>query len=580
MPKLPVVGADVPTGPRQVRHALPAPQYSPFKAIHHPERLAALRKGWRFPPAHVNIDLVSGPCSHRCVYCAPPDEVAVLYTGGAKTARTRRHDALAPGMRLVGGNGNPRTVVAVHPHKAYVIEIEVDSGARGGVAKFRIEHSTPMYGVHDETPRVAGSTAYRGAPVQPWRVRRGDCLYAIEEPMCSGQRGGYVAMVLSTRELGWQDVIGVTVEGEDHTYCIGPNIVSHNCVGTDPRGFGMDTAARHSDKAMDDLQLFPPDRLLPMLEELVDVGCEAFEFTGLSSEPTLHPKFVEALAFLRGRGMPYGVITNGDRLVVASESGKVHATAELDYLSCAAYARVSVDSLDEAVDRRIRNPRPGVSLPLEMRLRGVETLAGRAEGQRVNGLADCTVGVGVVVQRANVENDGILRLLRWAFAAGVNVVRLVWVQGDVKLRGSLLRDEDMAEARRQVAIARAELDGRVTPGFTVPFRIFGPGDYDSTLGAGAHDKAYSKCRYVRFVCNITAEGDVYGCCQQRDVGRLKYGNIVEQPAAAIFYGEERERVLGSIDVNRDPVCAACIWDRQNEAIAYAAGENVKHAGFV
>lgn len=408
---LPVIAGDAPTGPRPVRHALPAPQYSPFKVIHHPERLAALRKGWRFPPAHVNIDLTSGPCSHRCVYC----------------------------------------------------------------------------------------------------------------------------------------------------------------VGTDPRGFGMDTAARHSDKAMSDLVLFPEERLLPMLQELVDLGCEAFEFTGLSSEPTLHPGFLAALAFLRSRGRPYGVITNGDRLdwdsVVTALAG-------------AAYCRVSIDSLREDVDRRIRNPRDGVSLPLRDRLEGVRVLARFAEVERRKGTSDCAVGLGVVVQRANVENGGIHDLISFAFQAGVNVVRLVWVQGDAKLRAGLLREEDEREARRQVAAARQAFEGKIAEGFSVPFRIFGPGDYDSTLGTGAHDKAYSECRYVRFVCNITAEGDVYGCCQQRDVGRLKYGNIVQQSASSIFYGDEREHVLRSIDVNRDPVCAACIWDRQNEAIAYAAGENVKHAEFV
>lgn len=436
---LPVVAvSDAPpdsASPRPVRYALPAPEYSPFKAIHHPERLAALRKGWRFPPAHVNIDLTSGPCSHRCVYC----------------------------------------------------------------------------------------------------------------------------------------------------------------VGTDPRGFGMDTAARHSDKAMDDLVLFPPDRLLPMLGELIDVGCDAFEFTGLSSEPTLHPRFVEALEYLRSRGKPYGVITNGDRLKralapteavdgVSPPPSFVPDIPMLRALARAAYCRVSIDSLREDVDRRIRNPRDGVALPLRERLDGLRDLAALAEDTRLAGRADCTVGMGVVVQRANVEHRGIGDLIHFAFNAGVQVVRLVWVQGDDRLRRSLLRDEDMSEARRQVAEARAKMDGKIAPGFSRPFRIFGPGDYDSTLGGDAaghsgFDKAYTACRYVRFVCNITAQGDVYGCCQQRDVGRLKYGNLVEQSAAAVFYGEERERVLGAIDVNRDPVCAACIWDRQNEAIEYAVGDG-KHAGFV
>lgn len=806
--KLPIVAGDAPATPpdappRAVRHALPAPEYSPFKAIHHPERLAALRKGWRFPPAHVNLDLTSGPCSHRCVYC--PDENQLIPT---QRGMKRAGDVVV-GDVVFGADGRPRTVVRVTPHEEMLPLWEVKalnlpairvSGEhpiltrRGFVTPSEIrdddciaaprpqipggprtwdlqatdDHAflrTPCRELAEMTPDLAwllgiyaaegcvsqytgrrsrgqvqwtfgpAEAAYakrvvavlaraldvRAAIVEPAgenvirvvanNARLGEALIAAVgasgpkmrvpfdllgldflphflEGMCDGngtEAGGKWEIATANEhfanEIAWamlalgllpsvlsvlpadswigqrqihatarswrvaltgdrqqairdasrgmrsgaapavvgkyvryrvegapgqetywlpvtrvhsgeagRTVIGIEVDG-DHTYVVG-HLATHNCVGTDPRGFGMDTAARHSDKAMDDLVLFPEERLLPMLGELIDVGCDAFEFTGLSSEPTLHPGFLEALAFLRERGKPYGVITNGDRLKrvngdASSPAGSPRFLIDarmIEALAHAAYCRVSIDSLSEDVDRRIRNPREGVALPLRERLDGLREMANCAEEFRNDEISDCTVGMGVVVQRANIEHRGVGDLIRFAFNAGVQVVRLVWVQGDDKLRRSLLRDEDMAEARRQVAEARAELDGKVAPGFSRPFRIFGPGDYDSTLGAvGAghpgFDKAYSACRYVRFVCNVTATGDVYGCCQQRDVGRLKYGNLVTQSASEVFYGEERERVLGSIDVNRDPVCAACIWDRQNEAIEYAVGDG-KHAGFV
>lgn len=349
-------------------------EYSAEKAAAHPERLAALRKGWRFPPSHLNIDLVAGRCSQRCFYC----------------------------------------------------------------------------------------------------------------------------------------------------------------VGTDPRGFGI---SRPDDEKH---EFFPEERLRALPREMKEAGVEAVEITGFSSEPTLHPGFVEFTRGLREVGLPYGLITNGDKL---------HDGPTFDAACHAAFVRVSLDSLREETDKKIRNPRPGESMSLASRLEMVRALA-KAKSP------SCVLGIGTVVVPANV--DEVANVARFAYQAGCDNVRFVWVQHE---KSAQLLPPDVREA------AKARLDEwkrMLVQTSARPFRIHGPGAYDSTY---AWPDRPPQCGYTQFVANVEVDGDVFGCCQARGVKRLTFGNVLRQSLTDIFYSARREEVLRGIDPRSEPICASCIWSRHVSAIA-------------
>ena len=295
---------------------------------------------------------------------------------------------------------------------------------------------------------------------------------------------------------------------------------------------------------------FPTARLLPLLQELSDVGVKSLTFTG-GGEPLEHSQIGLLLETATGLGFEWGVVTNGNGL---------RGRAQRAIAAHATFCRVSLDAgTSETHQRTHRVSKPQFHQILD-NLRHTRALAGDR---------DLTLGASYCVMKANWKE--IYQAAQQVKEHGGNYLE-VRPTYPTDWRGDGWNDgmspEDVAAAKIELAHAQTHLNDAT-------FQVIGMVDrFDALHG---YQKHYTKCRTGAVSTVIGADGRIWQCCVQRGMDGFEVGNVMERSFREVWQSASHKAMVEAIDVNR---CPRCRYDAGNRIIEGVFLHDRMHQNFL
>lgn len=242
------------------------------------------------------------------------------------------------------------------------------------------------------------------------------------------------------------------------------NQACHFCAYRDPSY--TSSQLFHIDGDYNPKRFLPFDKLIEILDDCKDMGVRAIQYTG-GGEPTVYPRFQEAINATVDRGIPWAVVTNG-----VLSRGRDFSTA--------AWIRVSLDAATPATYSRIRR------VPEDHFHKACQTV------RRYH------CGVGFVVTPENwTEVRDASELSRSLGASNIRI-------------GAQFSSEDaglFSGFRDEAAALCRSAESLTEPGFEVVNRFE---EKLSELDDG--NPEYERCGYQYFTTYIGADQNLYRCC--------------------------------------------------------------------
>jgi MoaA/NifB/PqqE/SkfB family radical SAM enzyme len=242
------------------------------------------------------------------------------------------------------------------------------------------------------------------------------------------------------------------------------NQACHFCAYRDPSY--TSSVLFHIDGNYNPKRFLPFEKLIEVLDDCVAMGVRAIQYTG-GGEPTVYPRFQEAIDATVARGLKWSLVTNG----VLSRNRD---------FSTATWIRVSLDAANAATYSRIR------SVPQDHFAKACQTI------KRYG------CGVGFVV---TPENWGeIVSATELARSIGASNIRI----------GAQFSSENAAlfdGFRAQASALAKEAESLAEPGFEVVNR------FDEKLAElDDGNPEYDRCGFQYFTTYIGADQNLYRCC--------------------------------------------------------------------
>jgi MoaA/NifB/PqqE/SkfB family radical SAM enzyme len=296
---------------------------------------------------------------------------------------------------------------------------------------------------------------------------------------------------------------------------------------------------------MDARDRIPRDKMLEIVDDLVEMGVAAVTFSG-GGEPLIYPHIVETVNRLAAGGVRIGGLTNGSML-----KGKV-ADA---FAQNGTWLRVSIDGWDGPSYARSRKVDPG---EFDKVIGNLAAFADR--GSR------CALGASVIVDETNAPH--LFDLCRRLKAAGV---------GHVKLAPCIVRDsgpENDAYHARLTPTVRAQIE-RIRGIEDGHFRV---NDHYHALG-DRFDRPERRCPMAYLLTIIGADLAVYTCQDKAYTPSGALGSIRERRFRDFWFSQENARSLAAID----PSAACrhhCVASAKNERLNEYLALDPDHVMFV
>ncbi len=355
-----------------------------------------------------------------------------------------------------------------------------------------------------------------------------------------------------------EDIAPVTVEIDPVAYC------NHHCFWCVDPSHRPVTAGR--------------DFLWPLLEELTHFTVNGFRVQGIvlkgGGEPTLHPDFPALIKKIQTLGFEVGVVTNGSRLL---KPGLAEALAQW-----ASYVRVSIDGPTPETHHRIHGSRDFTEI-----VAGVERLMSLRQTRHPI--------VGLSFAMDYVMQPEISEAIALGDRLGVDYVLIRPPFFEEVGRTSTMTPAQAAKLRQTLAAAASVYAGSmdVLVGTWV-------GDAERTLKKQADmtpsgrrgqqlkagmpiEHQLGLCRASPLLAVITAEGQVYGCCNLRYLDDWSFGQVDYKQnvtLADIWTGERRRRVLAQMHATACIAHCTHPMSRYNEIIEVLRDTEKPHSGFV
>lgn len=295
-------------------------------------------------------------------------------------------------------------------------------------------------------------------------------------------------------------------------------------------------------------RMIPVERVLTLIDEMVDLGVEAVQLTG-GGEPTVHPQFDLILEALLTKGLHVGLVTNGVKL----------SQRAIELLACfpASWVRVSFDAATPGLYEAIRRaPR----WHMDSALKNLSALAQKAHERRKEKL---TVGAGFVVTKDNWKE--VVLCAQMVKQTGADNLRISAI---FQTEGASYFDGWGEEAARYCKHAEGLSDDR----FKV-VNMFGDRVDDLLLGS----PDYHRCWYQEFTTYIGADQNVYRCCVYSYNKRGLVGSIKDQSLGELWFGKERVEGMRTFDATK---CKQCQFNEKNRMMNAALGPQSPHTSFI
>lgn len=222
----------------------------------------------------------------------------------------------------------------------------------------------------------------------------------------------------------------------------------------------------------------PLDKMLEIIDDLVDMGVKAVTFSG-GGDPFCYPHLLETVQKLSVSPIKFAALTNGSRL-----SGDV---AEL-FARHATWLRVSMDGWDDASYREYRGCPDGEFTKIIQNMERFKSFGG-----------SCYLGVCIVVDNKNFEH--IYDLIALLHGTGVNSVKVSpCIVSNSGRENNVYHDPLFVRVKEQTDRAIADFAGD-------SFEIFD--SYHTQLDT--FQKSYTWCPYLQITPVIGADQNIYSC---------------------------------------------------------------------
>ena len=296
---------------------------------------------------------------------------------------------------------------------------------------------------------------------------------------------------------------------------------------------------------------FPVARLLPLLDELRELGVKSLTFTG-GGEPLEHSKIGLILEHATSLGFEWGVVTNGNGL---------RGRAQRAIAAHATFCRVSLDAgTSDTHQHTHRVATPQFHQILD-NLRHTRAVAGDR---------DLTLGASFCVMRSNWKE--LYQAAQLVKEHGGNYLE-VRPTYPTDWRGDGWNDD---LSREEVEAATTELAHAQTHLNDDTFQVIGMVDRFASLHG--YTKGYSKCRTGAVSTVIGADGRVWQCCIQRGMDGFEVGNVMTQSFREVWQAPAHKAMVDGIDVSK---CPRCRYDSGNRLIqAVFLGADKMHSNFL
>lgn len=308
------------------------------------------------------------------------------------------------------------------------------------------------------------------------------------------------------------------------------NFCNHRCVWCYYRGY------LEAHRVMLDKKI-----LIKLIDELSLLGVKGINFTG-GGEPLTHPALVEAMEYAHSKGIDVGLITNG----VLFDEDKIKRLTKI-----ARFIRVSLSSSEEDSYIKFQKAHKGDFKKLTQNLEWLGKYAKKTE---------CLTGVLFLLE-PNTQPE-LLKTISLAKKAGLKffearLIKTTSAFNPKALTGlnKLLFDKAKKYADENFDVILREELIRAKPGY---------------------GKSYKTCYSHEFVTSISAEGDVYICCEFEGRKEFAFGNVKNEPFKKIWLSDKRNKVIKNLKLSRCFAC--CKGDGINHI--FQTINNIKHANFL
>jgi len=260
-------------------------------------------------------------------------------------------------------------------------------------------------------------------------------------------------------------------------------------------------------------------------------GLKAIEVTG-GGEPTLHPDFVEIMAFIKER-FEFSLVTNGSLL---------HRDDIQNIVSGAKWIRISIDAGSAATYEKIHRGYLNFS----------ELLNNLKRLKKNN--PETILGYSFVVCKNNYHEilDGVRRAQEYGF----DNIRFSSIY-TYRNKSALGEYEDEIQTRFDLALKEIKDS----------FDVFVFRDRISEIYHQAHSP---RCWYSLLVMVIAASGKIFPCCTRKNEPNSEIGNI------SMSYDD----VYAHRKVVSTKGCPPCWMKTKNDAADYMLLKNPMHVNFI
>lgn len=318
------------------------------------------------------------------------------------------------------------------------------------------------------------------------------------------------------------------------------NMCNHNCWYCAYR-----TDDLHLGEDMNERDAIPRDKMLEIVDDIVEMGVKAVTFSG-GGEPLLYKPLPETIRRLAAGNVRVATLTNGANLKGAvAEALAEHAT----------WTRISVDAWDDASYVAARGAKPGEFDRLLGNIRAfVDT------GTR------CVLGISFIVGKDNYRRiPDVCRMFRDAGAHHVKLAAVV-IGNTIEENNAYIRSFS-ADAAPYMAEALA-LN-------SATFQVL---DHFHEM-EDRFEKPYTSCPFLQFLTIIGADLSVYTCQDKAYTVEGLLGSIKDRRFKDYWLSEENRTRVMSVDPSR--ICRHhCVSHRKNLSILEYLDLDAEHGVFV
>jgi GTP 3',8-cyclase len=288
------------------------------------------------------------------------------------------------------------------------------------------------------------------------------------------------------------------------------------------------------------------DVLFSVIAQAAALGVKSIVIKG-GGEPLVYPWIDELLYEIRDKGLPVGIITNGE--LIYKHEKAIKDTCE--------WLRLSVDAgtaETHALTHRPKNPDAYQNI-----WKGVRAVA-----------QDVFCGIIYVIHPATFHEMALTA--KRAKENGCKYIAFKRVIAESEVFDTELYlsiDSNYLFARRQYQDSNFSVVG---------FRIY-------NFTQGPDKEPYKVCKGHHLVGILCADGNMYACCATRGVEGFCYGSVYENTFAEIWLGKRRKEILRHIDTR---ACATICqghtsfmrYDHYNEMFEYMMLDDKPHGRFL